>query len=138
MLVLLSIFIVFYEAPKVSYFTSFIGFVCFTFLLVSYFCAAALDPGIEMVKCQDDDVSSLDVQNYCSICDVYMKPRTEHCKDCDVCIQEYDHHCPWTSKCIGKGNLVFFYMFLVGLFLSFIFGIFTMAAQGRIARQSHS
>lgn len=24
----------------------------------------------------------------------------------------YDHHCPWTSKCIGKGNLLFFRMFL--------------------------
>lgn len=97
-----------------------------------------LDPGIEMVKCNDDDISVLDSQNYCSTCDVYMKPKTEHCKDCEVCIQEFDHHCPWTSKCIGKGNLVFFYMFLVGLLISFVFGILMMAAQQRLSRKVHS
>lgn len=35
-----------------------------------------------------------------------------HCNDCDVCIEHYDHHCPWTSKCIGGGNLIQFYIFL--------------------------
>jgi palmitoyltransferase ZDHHC9/14/18/palmitoyltransferase len=93
-----------------------------------------VDPGIEMVKSQDDDISALDSSTYCSVCDVYMKPRTEHCKECEVCIQEYDHHCPWTSKCIGKGNLMFFYMFLSSLFIAFIYGIFTMAAQQRLPK----
>ena len=26
-----------------------------------------------------------------------------------------DHHCPWTGKCIGAGNLLYFYAFLTTL-----------------------
>ncbi|CAK76362.1 unnamed protein product (macronuclear) [Paramecium tetraurelia] len=35
-----------------------------------------------------------------------------HCEDCDVCIQGFDHHCPWTGKCIGRGNINAFYIFV--------------------------
>lgn len=135
-LLLLGVFLVFYASPKVSLLSSFIGFIIFSFLLVSYFCAAMLNPGIEMNKCQDDDFSVVGSSSYCNICDVYTRPGTEHCKDCEVCIVEYDHHCPWTSKCIGKGNLMFFYMFLASLLVCFIYGIFTMAMQPKLARQS--
>ena len=50
----------------------------------------------------------------CSKCKLIMdlSKGTEHCPDCDICIMGIDHHCPWTSKCIGKNNLYFFYAFL--------------------------
>ncbi|CAD8159480.1 unnamed protein product [Paramecium octaurelia] len=35
-----------------------------------------------------------------------------HCEDCDVCISGFDHHCPWTGKCIGRGNIGSFYIFV--------------------------
>ena len=34
-------------------------------------------------------------------------------------ISGFDHHCPWTSKCIGKGNLTGFYVFIFSLMLLF-------------------
>ena len=49
---------------------------------------------------------------YCKKCGAETSRKTYPCRDCDVCIQEYDHHCPWVSKCIGKGNLYFFYVFV--------------------------
>lgn len=47
----------------------------------------------------------------CQICGAESKRKTYHCRSCDVCIDGYDHHCPWISKCVGKGNLYFFYLF---------------------------
>ena len=44
-----------------------------------------------------------------------------HCDDCDVCIEEYDHHCPWTSKCIGRGNLIPFYVFVGSTLILFFY-----------------
>lgn len=38
---------------------------------------------------------------------------TFHCATCDCCIENFDHHCPFMSKCIGRGNIVLFYLFLV-------------------------
>ena len=34
---------------------------------------------------------------------------------CQACIREHDHHCPWTGKCIGKYNLISFYIFVNSL-----------------------
>jgi len=44
-----------------------------------------------------------------------------HCDDCDVCIRGYDHHCPWTGKCIGEGNILYFYAFVTMIPVYFIF-----------------
>jgi hypothetical protein len=43
--------------------------------------------------------------------------------DCRVCIEEYDHHCPWTGKCVGKGNVRYFYAWLVFLVLAFVYEV---------------
>lgn len=43
--------------------------------------------------------------------------------DCRVCIEEYDHHCPWTGKCVGKGNVRYFYGWLFFLVLAFVFEV---------------
>lgn len=55
-----------------------------------------------------------------------VRRNTQHCPDCDVCVTEYDHHCPWTSKCIGGGNIVRFYIFLamVPIYLIYVFVAF--------------
>ena len=94
--------------------------------MISYFLAAIVNTGIEMKGCGDNEIEANDDQAYCSICGVYKSDKTEHCEECGVCIKEYDHHCPWTSKCIGKGNILFFYCFISSLLISFIFGLANM------------
>lgn len=68
----------------------------------------------------------------CDICGILKYKDVIHCADCNVCIDEYDHHCPWVGKCVGKGNIVAFNVFLgscVGallyLFLLSIFMTYT-------------
>jgi hypothetical protein len=89
--------------------------------------AGLINPGIEMRTVRDEDIEPDEPDNFCSICEVYKSNKTEHCDDCGVCIQEYDHHCPWTGKCIGRGNINFFYSFLFGLLMCFLFCIVTLA-----------
>jgi hypothetical protein len=63
----------------------------------------------------------------------------EHCWDCDVCIEGLDHHCPWTSKCIGKGNLVTFYVFVTtscGLFIYLI--VMASLGAGHVVKKIHN
>ena len=98
---------------------------------MTYLFAAMINPGIEMSQLRDEEIDPNEPDNFCDICNVYRSIGAEHCEECGVCIVEYDHHCPWTSKCIGKGNIVFFYGFLVGLFASFIFSIATMIMRNR-------
>lgn len=68
-------------------------------------------------------VKTVDHTKFCKTCktiarkDIY----TEHCSFCEYCVEELDHHCPWSSKCIGKGNMIAFKMFIAGLSASFIF-----------------
>ena len=75
--------------------------------------AAFSNPGIAQPVY--DELEAAGMNRYCKECEIYQKTGTEHCDDCGVCIDDYDHHCPWTSKCIGKGNLMWFYCFLIGL-----------------------
>ena len=37
--------------------------------------------------------------------------RFEHCFDCGVCLQGLDHHCGVFGKCIGRKNMITFYLF---------------------------
>ena len=59
---------------------------------------------------------------FCSECKFYVKKSTEasHCEDCEICIEGLDNHCPWTSHCVGKNNIITFYIFII----SVIFSIF--------------
>lgn len=52
--------------------------------------------------------------HYCHICKfTYPKSdkKYEHCSSCDVCVPGPDHHCGVFEKCIGKKNIICFYLF---------------------------
>ena len=54
---------------------------------------------------------------YCRYCK-YLYPKSnkklEHCSSCGICICNIDHHCGVVGKCVGKLNIVIFFMFIVG------------------------
>lgn len=80
-----------------------------------YLVTAMKNPGIEMRQAAE----SLEKGTIkpCGKCGAVRSEGTYHCEDCDLCIREYDHHCPLTGKCIGEGNILFFYSFLISVFL---------------------
>lgn len=77
---------------------------------LSYLIVALTNPGIITSQPNCENIEQV---KYCKECRFNVEKSTYHCKLCDVCIEEYDHHCPWVSKCVGKGNLRAFHLFLL-------------------------
>ncbi|CAL1150189.1 unnamed protein product [Cladocopium goreaui] len=50
---------------------------------------------------------------FCKVCQMHQPLRTKHCRDCGRCVRTHDHHCPWVGTCVGEGNRVYFFWFLV-------------------------
>ena len=86
--------------------------------LTLYFQTALRNPGI-VIPMGDLEIEAGGTR--CEKCLALKIQGTVHCKECGVCIREMDHHCVWTGKCIGKGNLNWFWGFLAWtiLFLSY-------------------
>ena len=99
-------------------------------LLITFF----KNPGIPGKELWLENFRGENISEYriCNICKVIMRieDKTEHCDECNICVVGMDHHCPWTSKCIGKGNIIWFYIFVgstFGLLFYLVFAVFTLA-----------
>lgn len=73
--------------------------------------------------------------HHCGICKfTYPKSskKYEHCSSCEVCIAGADHHCGVFEKCIGRKNLICFYLFPVfsmALLIVFFVSLFHKVAK---------
>ena len=101
--------------------------------IISYLYTVLINPGIPPRRYYIEYLKNKNLGNKndwqkCSKCNILI-PRNfkvVHCNICQACIREHDHHCPWTGKCIGKYNLISFYIFvnslmayLIMIFVSF-------------------
>ena len=79
-----------------------------------YLYTATINQGVKSAINPNDSTLNSFAQypSFCKDCRLLRTRATVHCYDCGVCIEGYDHHCPWTGKCIGKGNVVAFNIFL--------------------------
>lgn len=93
-------------------------FSCGTFLC-SYLKVALSRPGIAHPRHAASSFERED-RRFCAICELVRERGTEHCEECGVCIIEMDHHCPWVGKCIGKENILDFYVFIGSTFINMI------------------
>lgn len=56
--------------------------------------------------------------NKCNcICYKHNILNTYHCNQCGFCVENFHHHCTFGTKCIGKGNKLLFYLWLVSIFV---------------------
>ena len=67
---------------------------------------------------------------FCPDCKFFVKlsNKVNHCFDCGICVEGYDHHCPWTSKCIGRRNLISFYLFMGSIMSIFAYFIYALVS----------
>ena len=96
--------------PNGPLIVSYIGAAICLLFLVSYSVTTLKDPGIRYRA--DGLTSELIEAAQCQVCLVNQPLGVFHCSDCNLCIEKFDHHCPWITKCIGKGNRWWFYIFV--------------------------
>ena len=115
-------------APAAPAFIQVPGALVVTLLIVCFSMTALKNPGIALPQYLDPDITP--AFKSCSRCGALAQENTFHCDTCNLCIRQYDHHCPFTGKCIGEGNILFFYAFIgsVVLFVVYlaIWGMFVV------------
>lgn len=112
-----------FMAPKVEPLMQFLGLLIIMFALITYSLTAFKNPGLVLQDYQEaleQGKISKDA-SFCRKCHVVKTSNTDHCDDCDLCVENLDHHCPVSGKCIAKGNLLYFYLFLISVFTSFVY-----------------
>lgn len=91
---------------------------------IAYMLAGFGNPGV--VRANERIASTSEELFFCSPCGIYTRPSTQHCTYCNACIRNYDHHCPWVGKCIGRGNIVSFFVFVVSTMLAMLVSMISL------------
>ena len=108
----------FYFWLVIPFFIKIIGFVLYFLFLFSYLITALINPGFPKHDLESKTGEPRGKFRWCGACKIWIsiEKKTNHCFDCGICVEGYDHHCPWTSKCIGRRNLISFYIFISCIF----------------------
>ena len=87
---------------------------------LSYSYTSLINPGYPKNNHERKTGYPRDEFYFCSVCKFYVKRSTDasHCDECGICIEGMDHHCPWTSHCVGKNNIITFYIFVLSTLFS--------------------
>ena len=109
-----------------------LGICLYILFVIFHLITSLINPGLPSKKyfIENFNMANSKIQNYviCKKCKVIMDldKGTEHCIDCDICVMGNDHHCQWTSKCIGKNNLIFFKIFVYLGFGNILYLLFAL------------
>jgi hypothetical protein len=126
LLVIFTIFRNNYFLIKILFISSYLIFI------FSYLYTVLINPGIPRKQYfkehfRNKNIGDKKSWQKCSKCNILIPKvfKAAHCSRCEICVREQDHHCPWTGKCIGKYNLISFYIFVNSLF-AYILMIFVI------------
>ena len=109
-----------------------LGIILYILFVIFHLITSLINPGLPTKEyfLEIFNMENSKIKNYviCKKCKVIMDldKGTEHCVDCDICVMGNDHHCQWTSKCIGKNNLILFKIFLNLLFINICYLLFAL------------
>ena len=107
-------------------------FICiYLIFLIFFLLIVLLNPGILSIKYFiknkpiEQNNTSKDYE-FCKKCNIYYPKNfnVKHCYKCNICIIKRHHHCAWTGKCIGKYNLILFYIFIFFFFIFILSSFF--------------
>ena len=93
-----------------------------------------INPGLPKKELQNELLLINEPNRYqrCRLCHFIIDKSKHfvHCETCQCCCEGYDHHCPWSSKCVCRGNIFYFYGMLVMFGIVFIYIIIALLAFG--------
>ena len=120
----LSILLLSFSKFYIAIIGVFLNIIQFGFTIICGF----LNPGLPKKEIQDESLLSNSIRYVrCHRCFFIIDKSKHyvHCERCQCCCEGFDHHCPWTSKCIGRGNIFYFYGMIV--MVSIVFGYLIFA-----------
>ena len=92
-----------------------------TFLVITFKSPGAFKRSkVELNPTWNESMESIHFTMTCPECKIIKVPRSRHCYLCGTCVSVFDHHCEWLNQCIGGGNNVCFFMFIVCLIYSMV------------------
>ena len=93
--------------------------------IVLFFVLSYLDAGTIF---EDEEDEYNEDRTFCTNCKIYKKRSSKHCIWCNKCTMWYDHHCSVFGKCIGKRNIVPFFLLItfVGTEMPFLIILFVV------------
>ena len=105
-----------------------IGIILYLIFFISYTYTFLINPGYPKHDIDSSRGEPRNIFTYCNLCKMWVNQQknTLHCEICNICIEENDHHCVWTSKCIGKRNILSFNIFVIFTFLALGHAIITL------------
>lgn len=78
------------------------------------------------------------VRLLCHKCRCLRMPRSRHCNYCNHCVQDFDHHCIYIGSCIGRNNRVDFFMALMLMTITSLYGTIVYLSSPIIKQHSIS
>ena len=109
---------------------SFIGIILNVIQFFFFIICVLKNPGLPKKELQDENLIKEKSEQYkkCDKCKfiIEISKNYVHCDICGCCCEGFDHHCPWTSKCVGKGNIIFFNGMLFMSCIIFIYFVITI------------
>ena len=124
--------LIFFFRKYISSTLNTIGFICYFTFLFTYSITALINPGYP--KHDENSLNNIkkDRNKYCNVCKIWInnEKKTNHCNFCKICVEGMDHHCPWTGKCIGRKNIVVFFIFVFSVY-GMIFYFFFVVIKAR-------
>ena len=121
--ILVIFFFIFY--CYCSFLKQLIGFTL-SFLQIFFFVFCSLkNPGLPKKKYQSNYLLNSNCVNYkkCFDCNLIidLDKKFSHCITCNCCCEGYDHHCVWTTKCVGKGNIIYFRLMIISVLVLMVY-----------------
>lgn len=103
------------------------GIIIYFIYLISHLYTELINPGYPKHNLDSKTGEPRSRYDYCSVCKMWVskEKNTKHCQKCDICIEGCSNHYKWMSKCIGRNNQMFYYIFLTSFafIIGFIFCI---------------
>jgi len=108
-----------------------IGFIIYIFWIIIYLILFLFNPGYP--KISFETLKGNKDMKYCNKCEIFFNPKNKvkHCNKCDICIEGRYCHSFFIGKCIGKGNICFYVLFIsinliIVLYFIFYFWFFNI------------
>lgn len=136
--ILLGVSILFFYLLKLKWknlggFIKFMGVILYLFYFISHSFTELINPGYPKHDLDSKTGEPRSRFDYCPVCKMWVskEKKTKHCVQCEICVEGHYNHYLWTSKCIGKNNQMFYFIFLTSLAFMVVYLLLVLGTKNK-------